>query len=139
MTYQFDGYNYLVRLQKDESLTEALSELAKKEQLGSAWLQGLGAAGSVTLGYYDLPNKQYLWKDVSELVEITSLSGNLAWVDGEPYWHLHGVFGDKNFASLSGHVKELSVGATCEIFIHPFKKQITRTQNNEVGLNLLDL
>lgn len=117
----------------------SLNELAVKENLRSAWCQGIGGAEIVTLGYYDLANQEYLWRDIDELVEITSLSGNLAWIDDGPFWHLHGVFGDKNYRSLSGHVKDLTVGATCEVFIHPFQQKVTRTQNQEVGLKLLDL
>lgn len=139
MTYQFDSYNYLVRLQKGETLVSALNELAQKEQLKSAWLQGMGAAQTVVLGYYDLPNQKYLWHEIDELAEITSLSGNLAWVDGEPYWHMHGVFGGKDYQSRSGHVKDLTAGATVEIFVHPFRKQLTRSHDDETGLNLLDI
>jgi hypothetical protein len=137
MTYQFDSYNYLVRLQKGESLKGALNELAKKEDLKSAWLQGVGGAKSVTLGYYNLPGQEYLWQDFNELLEITSLSGNLSWVGDEPFWHIHGVFGGKDYQSIGGHVKDLSAGATVELFIHPFRTQITRTKDAETGLKLL--
>jgi len=139
MTYQFDGYNYLLRLQRGESLINALNTFAREAKLKSAWCQGIGGAESATIGYYDLANRNYLWHDINELVEITSLSGNLAWVDDEPFWHLHGVFGDKNFQSLSGHIKNLTVGATCEIFVHSSQRKITRALDPEVGLKLLNL
>jgi uncharacterized protein len=139
MTYKFDGYNYLVRLQRGEQLVSSLNELAEKENLDGAWLQAVGGAEKLTLGFYDLEAQEYRWQDFEELVEIASLSGNLAWVEGKPYWHLHGVFGDREYRSLSGHVRDLTVGGTCEIFIHPLREKITRSPDDETGLKLLDI
>lgn len=141
MTYKFDGYNYILRLQRGEKLIEKLSAFAKEQQLGSMWLSGLGGAAWAELGYYNLGTREYEWKTFSELVEITSLQGNLAWVDDEPVWHVHGSFSDREFRGIGGHVKELEVGGTCELFLHARfgGETMTRVYNDEVGLKLLDM
>lgn len=140
MTYRFDGYNYLVRLNKGELLVESLTKLAKEKQLGGAWVSGLGGALWAELGFYDLPNQQYHFQKVEKLLEITALQGNLSLKEGKPVFHIHGTFSDSNLHAIGGHVKELCVAGTCEIYLHTiFGEPLTRTPNDEVGLPLLDV
>ena len=128
--------NILV-LQLGDKLQEKLGEYAREHELVSAWVEGLGGTKSMTLGYYNIDQRQYAWKDFGEVHEILKLSGNLAWVDGEPVWHIHGAFSNSEFNSVGGHVKELVVGATCELFITPLDTPLTRVLDDETGLKLL--
>lgn len=128
--------NILV-LQFGDKLQEKLGEYAREHELVSAWVEGLGGAKSMTLGYYSIDQRQYTWKDFDEVHEILKLSGNLAWVDSEPVWHIHGAFSDSEFNSVGGHVRELVVGATCELFITPLDVPLTRVFDDETGLKLL--
>lgn len=138
MTYHFDGRNYIVRLQKGELLQKSLVGLAKEANLGSVWLNGLGGAQWVELGFYKLPEKEYEYKRIGKLLEITSLQGNLAWQDGEPVWHIHGTFGDDTYQIFGGHVRELSAGGTCELLLHTVQGEpLTRVKDDTVGLSLL--
>lgn len=141
MTYKFDGYNYILKLQLGEKLIENLNAFAKEKQLGSAWLNGLGGASEATLGYYNLETREYEWKEFTDLMEITSLQGNLSWVEDEPVWHVHASLSDRNFAGYGGHVKELIAGATVEVFLHArFEgEKLERVHDDEVGLKLLNL
>lgn len=141
MTYKFDGYNYILKLQLGEKLIENLNIFAKEKQLGSAWLNGLGGASETTLGYYNLETREYEWRDFAELMEITSLQGNLAWADGEPVWHVHASLSNREFAAFGGHVKELTAGATVEVFLHTrFKdEKLERVHDDEIGLKLLNI
>lgn len=140
MKYKFDGYNWLVRLDKDELLTQNLLNLAKQENIVGAWLSGLGAAQWVELGFYDLTAGRYLWKKIEKLMEITSLQGNIGWSGHEPVLHIHGTFSDENMAAYGGHVKDLRVGGTCEILLHRwYSGQLLRHQDEESGLKLLEL
>ncbi len=140
MTFQFDGYNYLIRLEKGEQLVESLLAFASEHNLPGAWVSGIGGALSAELGFYDLTTQQYRWKKFDQLMEITSLQGNLAWDEDKPIVHLHGALSDSNMQTYSGHIKELEVGGTCELFIHVWNKdQIKRTQDPDTGLKLLNL
>lgn len=127
----------LIVLKIGEELHEMLGNYAREHELKSAWVEGLGSASDMTLGYYKLGEKQYSWKDFSDAHEILSLQGNLAWIDDEPVWHIHGVFGNDNFNTVGGHVKELTVGPTCELHITPFDAPLTRIFDDETGLKLL--
>ena len=127
----------LVRLEYGEELHTQLTSYAQETKLKGAWLQGLGGTTKVTLGFYDLPTKQYKWKTFDEPMEITSLTGNLSIVDGEPFWHIHGTFSNATYQTIGGHVKELSVGPTCELHITPLERPVSRALSEEIGLKLL--
>lgn len=141
MTYKFDGYNWLVRLQKGEKLIESLVKIIEKESIKGAWISGLGGALSAELGFYDLEKQQYQWQLFNELMEITSLQGNIAWKGDEPALHIHGTFTKADFSAIGGHVKELIVGGTCEILLHRWNAEegLSRSIDKETGLTLLDV
>ncbi len=140
MKYRYDGYNWLVRLQKGEKLVEQLTALVKDQKIGGAWLSGLGACENVELGFYNLGTKQYTWKKLDQPLEITGLQGNISWDTSEPVLHIHGSFSDSNMQAWGGHVKELEVGGTCEVLIHRwYENGLTRQLDEPTGLKLLDL
>lgn len=140
MNYQYDGFNWMIRLKKGEPLIENLIKFAQKENIRGGWISGIGGALSAQLAFYDLQAKGYEVKEFDKLLEITSLHGNIAWGENGPVVHVHGTFSDANMQSIGGHVKELVVGGTCEIFLHNwFKDKLTRTHDDETGLPLLDL
>lgn len=139
MKYHFDGYNWIVRLEKGEKLIASLTELVKKENIKSSWISGLGAATETELGFYNLESKEYQWRKLKKLLEITNLQGNVSWADGEPILHIHGTFSDENMQAFGGHVRELTVGGTCEILLHAIQTELTRSHDDEIGLKLLDI
>lgn len=140
MTYSFDGFNYLIKLNKGDRLIEALERFVAETQIEGAWVNGLGGALGMTLGFYDLDAKAYQWKTYEGLYEIAGLTGNIAFDEqGKAVFHLHGTFGDKNNQSLSGHIKDLTAAATVELFVHRAYQPTKRKQDPEVGLPTLDL
>jgi len=127
----------IVIFNRGEEVIAQLAQYAKERNLASAWMSGLGGAGKVTLGFYDIETKSYEWKEFDEPMEILNLTGNLSWVDGEPFWHVHGTFSGRDLRAVGGHVKELIVGLTCEALITPHETPMTRMFDDETGLKLL--
>jgi hypothetical protein len=127
----------LLVLKRGEELQTVLAAYARETGLTSAWLTGLGGAGTATLGYYSLETKSYQWQEVTGPLEILSLTGNLSLVEGKPFWHIHGSFSDTRLQAIGGHVKELTVGPTCELLITPLALPLTRTPDDETGMKLI--
>ncbi len=126
-------------LKRGEELIAVLNGYASTKNLAGAWLQaGIGGAGSATLAYYDLEARRYVDRTFDEPLEILSLQGNLAWVDGEPFWHIHGTFGTKEYQSIGGHVKHLDIALTSELLIMPMPTRLTRSYDETTGLKLID-
>ncbi len=140
MKYSFDGFNYLMRLDEGEKLGEALEKFAQETKIEGAWVSGLGGAQRATLGFYDLDKKEYDWRDFTDLREVASLTGNLARDEkGDLVFHLHVVLGDREFNTVAGHLKDLTAGATLELFIHRAYQPTKRKMDERVGLKTLDL
>lgn len=139
MTYVFDGKNWLVKLNKGELLIDSLIHIVKKENIEGAWISGLGGVLWAEIGYYDLDKGKYFFQKIDDVPEATALQGNIAWSDDEPALHIHGTFSKKDLSAVGGHIKELAVGGTLEIFIQPFNTPLTRSIDQTTGLNTLDI
>lgn len=125
-------------LERGEELMDVLVKYATDHAPASAWLHvGVGGAGSATLSFYNLATKTYIDKTFDEPLEILSLQGDLAWTDGKPIWHIHGVFGRSDYSTVGGHVKELPIALTGELHLTLTDTPLTRRPNAATGLNLL--
>lgn len=125
-------------LERGEELMSSLDAFLNESKIKSAWLSGLGAAEKMTIGYYDLETREYVWSEVDDgVVEILSLVGNLSQLNDEPLWHIHGTFSNSDLGAFGGHIKEMYVGLTCEIQITQIDVSLKRDYNEETGLNLL--
>jgi predicted DNA-binding protein with PD1-like motif len=140
MVYTFDNPTYLVRLDRGDSLSEAMESFIEQTGVRGAWITGLGGVLEVTLGFFELEAKQYSWKKFDKPLEIAAFQGNIA-VDewDKPIYHFHGVFGDADFQTVGGHVKDLVAGGTVELTVVPFTQRVQRSLKKEVGLRSLDI
>ncbi len=140
MVSLFDGYNYVIRLDKDERLSVGLQQFFEQNDVHGGWITAVGGALEVELGFYNLESKQYQWRTFKQTLEIVSLQGTCALDEqGKPVWHLHGVFSDDQHQTVGGHLKDLVVAGTCELFVHRSYQPLHRKHNDDVGLNILDL
>ena len=137
MKHYQDKQKYIVVLKKGEDLMEGLRQFCKESGVNKAWLQGLGAALSVELGYYHLDDQKYTWKTFDGPMEITSLNGNIVQKDGQPMFHMHGTFSGPDYGTIGGHIKSLTIAGTCEILVHKMDTKLTRAHDEQVGLDLL--
>jgi predicted DNA-binding protein with PD1-like motif len=130
---------YLLRLIKGEKIVTTITTFCEENNIHAGVLSGLGGASDITLGYYNMTNREYQWKDFESVHEILSMNGNVALVDGKPFLHIHMSISDDSFATFGGHLKEATVGATCEVMISDLATKITRIYDDEIGLKLLEL
>ncbi len=139
MRYRKIQSAYVIRLEKGERIVERLLEFCEKEKVRAGYFNGLGAVSEAELGHFNFGKKEYSWQKLSGQYEITSFHGNISEMSGKSYIHAHIVIGDSGFSSWSGHLKEATVSATCEIFLTKLDTAISRKKDEEAGLNLLDI
>jgi len=130
---------YLLRLEKGEELVAVLTGFCAQHDIKSGWINGLGGVQRATLGYYNLAKQKYVYRRIKDAVELVSLTGNIAEVDGKPFPHLHAVVSDKNNKASGGHVHHVIAGATIEIRLSVLNEKLERKSDEAVGLRLLDL
>jgi predicted DNA-binding protein with PD1-like motif len=73
-------------------------------------------------------------------LELTNLTGTLAWKGGEPSIHAHGTAGDASFRAFGGHLLALEVGrGSLEINVTVIPTRLERTVDPGIGANVLQL
>jgi len=133
------GGNFYIRIDRGEEIIANIEIFCKDNKIKSGLISGLGSVTSAELGLYDLENKAYLKKEMNGIFEIASMNGNISFMDGQPYLHIHTVLSDANCKTYGGHFAMGVVGATCEIIVTPFNGKVSRFYSEEIGLNLLDI
>ncbi len=136
MEYRRLGNTYMVRIDRGEDIMVQLKELCEKESVRLGRVEAIGAADRAVIGVYDLEKKEYSTEEISEFMEITGLNGSITEMDGKPYIHLHATLADRNHRVHGGHVIEMRVGATCEMFVTVPEGKVARKKDEELGINL---
>ena len=139
MQYRKYANTYAVRIDKGEEIVEKLKELCRAENIRFAQVNAIGASDHAVLGVYDLIKKEYEKESYTGFCEITSLIGNITTVQDEPYIHLHATLADQHHNIHGGHVLEMTVGATCEMFVQAFDAAVGRVHDDQLGINLWDI
>lgn len=127
----------ILRFDKGDDVPVVLVEFCKENKITAGFFSGLGASGEITISYYDLEKQEYLDLQKKEDLEIVSLTGNIAVMGEKTLIHAHGVFSDRNFTTVAGHVKQLIVSATCELHLTILPGVIQREYDEATGLNLM--
>lgn len=139
MNYAANEQNYTLRLDRGELVVENLLGFVKDQNIKGGWVTGLGGLAWAELGFYDLNTEEYSWTKLEEPLELTNLTGNVAWKDGEPALHLHATVSDFSLHARGGHLKEAETAGTVEIFITRNETGFERSHDDNTGLNLLNL
>lgn len=136
MQYKKFGDTYMVRIDLNEDIIESLKRLCEEASIRVGRVEAIGAANRAVLGVYDLTKKEYYPEEINEFAEITSLNGNITAMEGKPYIHLHATLADQRHNLHGGHVLEMRVGATCEMFVTVLDGEVTRQKEAALGINL---
>ena len=128
---------FLLQLEHGEEVKAMLREFAHEHHIGVGVFRGLGAAERSELDYYHLPEQRHERLAVDEPTEVAVLLGNLTrGEDSEPVVHVHATLARRDRSTISGHVKELVVGATLEIDLEILPGTLSRKLDPAVGLPL---
>lgn len=122
----------------DEVMAELLA-FANREALSAASFTAIGAFQQVTLGYFDLEQRDYIRIRMPQQVEVLTLTGNIALSGNGRKVHAHVVVGRADGTAHGGHLLEATVRPTLEVVITESPAHLRRTSDPATGLALLDL
>ena len=131
-----DSQHLLVRLDPNEEIVTTLMQVAEKEKIGLAMVQGRGAVKKVVMGVYNVPAQHYQANTLEGAFEMLSLTGTIDTMANKPYSHFHITVGDEHGAAHGGHLNEAVISATAEIIITKLSGTIDRRKSIETGLNI---
>lgn len=136
MEYRRFNNTIVARLNRGEEVLEQIKQIALKENIKLAEINGLGATDSFTIGVYSVDEKEYFKKDYEGAYEIASLHGNISTMNDEFYLHMHMCAGGKDGNVVGGHLNRCKISVTCELFINIIDGKVERTKDEETGLNI---
>lgn len=128
---------HFIKVARGERVIETLTAFCAEHGITSASFTAIGAVEQTSMGYYDLETRTYEFSDYPEVMEVVSMIGNVALVDGKPFLHVHAVFTDTSNQALGGHVQETVVAGTLEVFLTVYSEPMERQFDDETGLKLL--
>lgn len=130
---------FLMVLRQGDDVFKQLENLATLEKIPSASIYGIGFAAAANFGFYDFEKKQFNPKKF-ERVEMGSLNGSIAWSEGKPSLHIHGVATDDKFNAYGGHLLSLVVGTgSMEITVLVHNQKLERKVEQPLNANVLQL
>ncbi len=140
MEYRRFGNTYVLRVDRGEEVVSCIENLAAEEKIRLAHIEGLGAADYLKVGLYDVEKQEFLCKEFHEPLEITSLIGNVTEQDSKPYLHIHITCADSKQNCVGGHLKEVRISGTAEIFLTALDGTVGRRTDDigNTGLNIFD-
>ena len=124
-------------LKRGQEIVGEIISFCSRNSIKSAYFSAIGAVSSVELGFYDIHRKQYRFKKFDEDLEVDSIAGNIAVIDGELVLHAHSTFSDSEMRVIGGHLKSAVVSGTCEVFLVPLRQDLVRKFDGDTGLNLI--
>lgn len=132
-----DKNEYVLKVSVGEDVMGELKMFCREQGIEAASFFAIGAAKEIQIAWYNIHKKEYVKRDVQQELEIASLLGNVAVMDGETLVHAHGSFSDENMQMMGGHINKLVVGAACEIVLTKLEGKIEKAFDEETGLNLM--
>jgi hypothetical protein len=129
---------YMIRLDRGERVIASLQSFMRMRTIPGGMLTGIGAADQVDVAFYDVGVKAYRTRRHEGLIELLSLTGNLAWHGSEPRVHVHVSAAEETAGAFGGHLVEARVSASVEMTLLPTSARVTRVMDERIGLPLLD-
>ncbi|MBN2340356.1 MAG: DNA-binding protein [Deltaproteobacteria bacterium] len=130
---------HVLRFDKNDEVVETLTRYCRDHAVTLGTVSAIGAAGEITVGYFNTSEKKYHSQTFTGDLEITNISGNISTMNGDVYIHLHITFADEQCNAKAGHLNRAVVSGTLEMFINETDDSVDRAFSDSIGLNLLKL
>ena len=137
MEYRKLGDTIVLCLVRGEDVLASIRAVCNAERVRLAEISALGAADYAEVGVYHLAEKRFLPRTLEGEMEICALTGSVTRRGTELYLHLHGSLADADGNVYGGHVNEIRVSATAEIFIRLLPGEVNRRLEEESGIFLM--
>ena len=134
-----DIKNYVLIFSTGDEVVSGLTEFAQNYNVKNAHYTAIGDADSANVGWYDKTKKMFKVIPLQEPTEVTSLVGDVAVFNGKPVAHTHVNLADKDGNSHGGHLLQLIVGPTLEVFVTIEPKPLYKKLDPNSDASVIDL
>ncbi|HMI54075.1 MAG TPA: DUF296 domain-containing protein [Candidatus Saccharimonadales bacterium] len=129
---------YAIVFYKGDEALSGLTDFAIAHNIVDAHFTAIGAVRSATLAWLELPRKSYRRIAVGQQAEVVSLTGDIALYSDKPVVHMHAVLSRQDGSTVGGHVFELNVNPTLEVFLTANNTPIKKKLDEGSGMKLFD-
>jgi hypothetical protein len=133
--------------ERDDELMDEIKSFAERERVRTAEFTGIGAASAAKLAAFNPEQREYVDIPDPGQVEVVSLNGRITLPqDADPasppperQLHVHCVLSRADGTAVAGHVFELVIRPTCEVFVTESSEYVARREDPESGLPVISL
>ncbi len=141
------GRRYLLVFEAGDELMAEVKAFAERESLRAAEFTGIGAVSSAKLAAFAPDKREYVDIPDPGQAELAALNGRItlpqdadpADPPGDRQLHVHCVLSREDGSAIGGHVFELVVQPTCEVFVAESTEHIARREDPDSGLPVIAL
>jgi predicted DNA-binding protein with PD1-like motif len=136
----FGGHRpYVLRLDEGEELIGTLERFLEEQRIRLGYFIAFGGFSAVELRYFNVRTRQYQTRPIDKQLEVVSLLGNIAVMDGRPKIHAHCVVSDEREETFGGHLGKGVVKPLLEVFLTAIDGELTRVHDEATGTAILQL
>lgn len=129
---------YVLVFSPGDEVVSGLTEFAQQYHIKSAHYTAIGDASSAKVGWYDFAKKMFKVIPIPEAAEVTSLVGDIAFYNNKPVAHSHINLATADGIGHGGHLLEMIVGPTLEVFVTVEPTPLFKKLNEEYGVGVID-
>ncbi len=108
--------NYILIFSPGDEVVSGLTEFAQKYNVINAHYTAIGDAATTKVGWFDYNKKMFKVIPI-DTAEVTSFIGDIAVFNGKPVAHTHVSVATTDGIVHGGHLLEMIVGPTLELFV----------------------
>jgi uncharacterized protein len=133
-----NDHTFALRLELGDDIHATLQAFCSHRNITNAAIQGIGSIQQATLAHYSIQTKQFTNKPFEGVFEVTSLLGNVAQVDNQPFAHIHLTISDSAMQTFGGHLVKGECSATLELIISSYPSAHSKSLDEAIGLKVWD-
>ncbi|HEY6447948.1 MAG TPA: PPC domain-containing DNA-binding protein [Acidobacteriaceae bacterium] len=139
LTATTSGSNdYAVIFRPGDEPFAGLTQFAEKYHVHSGHFTAIGGFSDARLAWFDLDKKMFRVIPVNSQVEVVSLTGDIALLDGKPQVHMHCVVAYPDGTTRGGHILSAHVSPLLEVFVTADPVKLVKKRDPQKGLTLIE-
>jgi predicted DNA-binding protein with PD1-like motif len=133
-----NDHTFALRLELGEDVHTAIQSFCAGHGIRNATVQGIGSLQNPTVAHYSIVTKNFTDEKLDGIYEVTSLLGNIALVENQPFAHVHVTVTGRDMLARGGHLVKGECSATLELILTAYQTDYTKVHSTEIGLKIWD-
>jgi uncharacterized protein len=129
---------YAVIFKPGDEPYAGLTQFAAEHHIQSAHFTAIGGFKDARLAWFDLDKKMFRVIPVDQQVEVVSLVGDIALLDGKPQVHMHCVVAYPDGTTKGGHILGAHVSPLLEVFVTADPVKLVKKRDPARGLTEIE-